>query len=70
MATHSVFLPGESHGQRSLVSSVQGITERWTQLSTWAHKEEKQGGHESTGPGPADSAFLEGSIPTSGSNEE
>ena len=52
------------------MSSVQGITERWTQLSTWAHKEEKQGGHESTGPGPADSAFLEGSIPTSGSNEE
>ena len=43
MATHSVFFPGESQGQRSLVSSVQVISENWTQLSTWAHKEEKQG---------------------------
>ena len=32
MATHSVLLPGESHGQRSL-ATVHGVTESWTQLS-------------------------------------
>ena len=28
-----VFLPGESHGQRSLASYVHGVAESWTQLS-------------------------------------
>ena len=28
-----VFLPGESHGQRSLAATVHGLTKRWTQLS-------------------------------------
>ena len=27
-----VFLPGESHGQKSLAGYVQGFTENWTQL--------------------------------------
>ena len=33
MATHSVFLPGESHGQRSPVAAVHGVTKRRTQLN-------------------------------------
>ena len=33
MATHSVFLPGESHGQRSLTGSSYGVTKRQTPLS-------------------------------------
>ena len=28
-----VFLPGESHGQRSLVPTVHRVTESWIQLS-------------------------------------
>ena len=32
----AVFLPGESHGQRSLVG-VPGVTKSWTQLSVWTH---------------------------------
>ena len=36
MATHSVFLPGESHGQRSLVGcSPWGHTELDTTEATW-----------------------------------
>ena len=27
-----VFLPGESHGRRSLAASVHGVTKRWTRL--------------------------------------
>ena len=34
MATHPVFLPGESHGQRSLATTVHGVAESQTQLST------------------------------------
>ena len=30
MAPHSVFLPGESHGQRSLEATVHGVTESGT----------------------------------------
>ena len=31
MTTHSsVFLPGKSHGQRSLWATVHGVAERWT----------------------------------------
>ena len=32
-----VFLPGESHGQRSLVATVHGVAKSETQLSNWAH---------------------------------
>ena len=32
MATHSSFLPGESHGQRSLVGYIRGVTKSWTWL--------------------------------------
>ena len=32
MATTPVFLPGESHGRRSLAPSAHGVTERWTCL--------------------------------------
>ena len=28
-----VFLPGESHGQRSLVSYIHGVAKSWTQLT-------------------------------------
>ena len=36
MATHSpVFLPGESHGQRSLAATVHGVTKSRTQLSNF-----------------------------------
>ena len=34
-----VFLPGESHGQRSLVGHSPGVTKSQTQLSNWAHSE-------------------------------
>ena len=38
MATHSIFLPGEFHGQRSLgATCVQGVTKSWTRLSNY-HK--------------------------------
>ena len=30
MATTLVFLPGKSHGQRSLVATVHGVTKSWT----------------------------------------
>ena len=30
-----VFLPGESHGQRSLVGCSPGVTKSWTRLSDW-----------------------------------
>ena len=30
MATHSVFWPGESHGQRSLMGCSQGVAQSWT----------------------------------------
>ena len=33
MATTLVFLPGKSHGQRSLVATVHGVTKSWTRLS-------------------------------------
>ena len=33
MATTPVFLPGESHGQRTLWATVLGVTQRQTQLS-------------------------------------
>ena len=33
MATQSVFLPGESHGQRSLADYSPWITKSWTRLS-------------------------------------
>ena len=33
MVTHSVFLPGESHGQKSLWATIQRIAKSWTQLS-------------------------------------
>ena len=32
-----VFLPGESHGQRSLAATVHGVANSWTQLSTHRH---------------------------------
>ena len=32
-----VFLPGRSHGQRSLQATACGVTKSWTQLSYWAH---------------------------------
>ena len=33
MATHSIFLPGESHGQRSLAGYIaHSIAESWTGL--------------------------------------
>ena len=32
-----VFLPGESHGQRSLVGSVHGVAKSQTQLSSHKH---------------------------------
>ena len=32
-----VFLPGESHGQRSLVGTVHGVEKSQTRLSDWAH---------------------------------
>ena len=28
-----VFLPGKSHGQRSLTATVQGVAKSWTQVS-------------------------------------
>ena len=31
-ATHSIFLPGESHGQRSLAAMVLRVTKTWAQL--------------------------------------
>ena len=34
----TVFLPGESHGQRSLVATVHGIAKNWTWLSDWAEQ--------------------------------
>ena len=40
MAIHSSFLPGESHGQRSLVGYIHGVTKHWTwlkRLSTAQH---------------------------------
>ena len=38
MATHSIFLPGEFHGQRSLgATCVQVVTKSWTRLSNY-HK--------------------------------
>ena len=33
MAVHSVFLSGESHGQRSLGVTDHGVTKSWTRLS-------------------------------------
>ena len=33
MATHSIFLPGECHRQRSWQSTVHGVTQSWTRLS-------------------------------------
>ena len=33
MATHSALLPGKSHGQRSLVATVHGVSKSRTQLS-------------------------------------
>ena len=33
MATHPVFLPGKSHGQRSLQAIVHAVAKSWTQLS-------------------------------------
>ena len=33
MATHSVFLPGESQGRGSLVAAVYGVTQSRTRLS-------------------------------------
>ena len=39
MATLSVFLPGKSHGQRSLVAyNPGGSQESWAQLSNYAKK--------------------------------
>ena len=32
-----VFLPGKSHGQRSLAGYSQGLVKSWTQLSNWAN---------------------------------
>ena len=32
METHSIFLPAESHGQRTLAVTVHGVTKSWTQL--------------------------------------
>ena len=32
-----VFLPGEFHGQRSLVATVRGVAKSWTQLSELTH---------------------------------
>ena len=32
-----VFLPGESHGQRSLAGSVYGVAQSRTRLSNWAY---------------------------------
>ena len=34
IATHSVFLPGESHGQRSLAATAHGVTKSQTWLSS------------------------------------
>ena len=34
IATHSVFLPGESHGQRSLAATAHGVTKSQTRLSS------------------------------------
>ena len=34
MATTPVFLPGESHGQRSLAATVHGLTKSQTRLNT------------------------------------
>ena len=34
MTTYSLFLPGESHGQRSLAGTVHGAAKSRTQLST------------------------------------
>ena len=33
MATHPIFLPRKSHGQRSLVAIAHGVTKSQTQLS-------------------------------------
>ena len=33
MATHPVFLPGKSHGQRSLVGDTPSALKSWTQLN-------------------------------------
>ena len=33
MAIHSVFLPGESHGQRSLQATVYRVAKSWARLS-------------------------------------
>ena len=67
MATHSVFLPGESHGQRSLVG-----------YSPWGRKESDITEHAYTHISLADSpgkktgvgchALLQGIFPTQGSN--
>ena len=34
MATTQVFLPGESHGQRSLAATIHGVTKSQTRLNT------------------------------------
>ena len=36
MATHFMFLPGKSHGQRSLSAMVHVVAKSWTQLRHWA----------------------------------
>ena len=33
MATQPAFMPGKSHGQRSLVATVHGVSKNWTRLS-------------------------------------
>ena len=33
MATHSIFLPGESHGQRSLAATVHGVAKSQTPMN-------------------------------------
>ena len=42
MATHSVFLPGESHGQRSLVATVQEVSKSRRPLSMPSHTGRKR----------------------------
>ena len=34
----TVFLPGKSHGQRSLEATVHGVAKSWTPLSNWTQR--------------------------------
>ena len=56
-----VLLTGESHGQRSLVATVHGVTRNWTQLSDWAHTHCQS--HEVTLELPSSVTTFPGAIP-------